>query len=225
MADNKLLKEMKARITRLYNWSKEQAAQPTQGRESVLQKLWQFQQESNQPTTRYGKVKKLKESAALFNFLSENGLENMEQLHEKVSSLNSDYYRLRGGIVSAAKRIATLSKHLEMLNQYSKNKAIFRQLARLKPGEQEKFEATHRAEIALYRSAVDYLDGLKKNGAAIAPKKWRAEAATLNQKKDALYQQMRTMREEISATERLRKTLEESERAILEGRHLQDRGL
>ena len=27
-ADNKLLKEIKARITRLYNWSKEQAAQP-----------------------------------------------------------------------------------------------------------------------------------------------------------------------------------------------------
>lgn len=30
-ADNKLLKEIKARITRLYNWSKEQSAQP-QGR-------------------------------------------------------------------------------------------------------------------------------------------------------------------------------------------------
>jgi len=32
-ADNKLLKEIKARIARLYNWTKEQAAQP-QGKES-----------------------------------------------------------------------------------------------------------------------------------------------------------------------------------------------
>ena len=34
-ADNKLLKEIKARITRLYNWSKEQSSQP-QDRESIM---------------------------------------------------------------------------------------------------------------------------------------------------------------------------------------------
>ena len=41
-ADNKLLKEIKARITRLYNWSKEQSAQPQpQGRESIMDFLFQ----------------------------------------------------------------------------------------------------------------------------------------------------------------------------------------
>ena len=46
-ADNKLLKEIKARITRLYNWSKEQAesATPAQGKESIVAKLYR----SNKP--------------------------------------------------------------------------------------------------------------------------------------------------------------------------------
>ena len=39
-AQNKLLKEIKARLTRLYNWSKEQAAQPGEKR-SVLEQLRQ----------------------------------------------------------------------------------------------------------------------------------------------------------------------------------------
>ena len=47
-ADNKLLKELKARITRLYNWSKEQAAQP-QGKESVIAQLWQARQSAAAP--------------------------------------------------------------------------------------------------------------------------------------------------------------------------------
>ena len=45
-ADSKLLKEIKARITRLYNWTKEQAAQP-QGGGSVLAQLYQAQAEVN----------------------------------------------------------------------------------------------------------------------------------------------------------------------------------
>ena len=63
-ADNRLLKEIKARITRLYNWSKEQAGKP-EGKESILLQLWQARQEMDSPDSRYGKIKDLKEQAAL----------------------------------------------------------------------------------------------------------------------------------------------------------------
>jgi len=48
-ADNKLLKEIKARITRLYNWTKEQAAQP-QGQESIMAQLYEAQAAVNRAT-------------------------------------------------------------------------------------------------------------------------------------------------------------------------------
>ena len=50
-ADNKLLKEIKARITRLYNWTKEQAAKP-EGKESIMAQLYEAQLLGQKPGSR-----------------------------------------------------------------------------------------------------------------------------------------------------------------------------
>ena len=86
-ADNKLLKEIKARITRLYNWSKEQYTQP-QGRESIMDFLFQARQDTA-PASQYAKVKSLKADAKLFNFLMENGIKSMPELFDKVGKIIS----------------------------------------------------------------------------------------------------------------------------------------
>ena len=207
-ADNKLLKEIKARVTRLYNWTKTEAAKP-QAKESVMAQLWQARQEMSKPATRTGKVKALKESAALFNFLQQNGITSMRQLHEKVSAMNSAYYDQRGEIRAAERRIAVLTERLEVWAQYEQHKGTRRQLESLKPGKREKFAERHGAELALFDTAARYLQDLKATGEAITPKQWRAEADTLTAKKDVLYQDMRAMREEIKAVEQLRKAAEQ----------------
>ena len=128
-ADNKLLKEIKARITRLYNWSKEEAARP-QGKDSIMTQLWQAQHEMNRSAahSNYGKAKALKQSAALFNFLHSNGITSMQQLHEKISAMNGAYYDLRGQLVSGERRRKKLDEHLKMWAQYEKHKGTRRQL-------------------------------------------------------------------------------------------------
>ena len=75
-ADNKLLKEIKARITRLYRWSKAETEKP-QTQQSSLTALWEAQQQLNAPRTRTGKIRALQESAALFSFLQANGIQSM----------------------------------------------------------------------------------------------------------------------------------------------------
>ena len=207
-ADNKLLKEIKARVTRLYNWTKTEAAKP-QGKESVMAQLWQARQEMSKPATRTGKVKALKESAALFNFLQQNGITSMRQLHKKISAMNGAYYDLRGDIRTTERRLAALTERLEMWAQYEQHKGTRRQLDSLKPGKREKFGERHGAELALFDTAARYLNRLKESGKAITPKQWRAEADTLTAKKDVLYQDMRAMREEIKAVEQLRKAAEQ----------------
>lgn len=102
-ADNKLLKEIKARITRLYRWSKAEVEKP-QTQQSSLTALWEAQQQLNTPRTRTGKIRALQESAALFSFLQANGIQSMQQLHEKITDMNSRYYDLRGKIVKAERR-------------------------------------------------------------------------------------------------------------------------
>ena len=57
----------------------------------------------------------------------------------------------------------------------------------------------------MYDTAVRYLDDLKSGGEAITPKIWRSESERLTIQKNALYQQMRAMREDIKSVEKIRK--------------------
>ena len=208
-ADNKLLKEIKARITRLYKWTKEQAEKP-EGKDSIMAQLYEAQLSTGKHGSRCGKIRNLKESAALFNFLNGNNITSMEQLYEKVAAMNKDYYSLRGKIVTAERRIKVLGEHLSMWEKYERNKGTHRQFDKMKPGKKkEQFEQKHSAELALYEAAVRYLEKLKANGEEITPKKWQAEADRLKAEKSVQYQKMKSMREDIKAVENLKKTAEQ----------------
>ncbi|MCI1965496.1 MAG: MobA/MobL family protein [Oscillospiraceae bacterium] len=210
-AQNRLLKEIKARITRLYNWTKQQAAQPEQ-KQSIWEQLQQAQAAAR-PTTRFGKVNALKESAALFSFLQENGISSMQELHTKVAAMQTKYYGLRGEIAVTARQIDGLDKRLSMCKQYSDNKAFHQRLALLKPRTQEKFRNAHSVELALYDASVRYLDELKSSGEKITPKHWQSEVERLTAQNSTLYQQMKHMRTDIQVVEKIRKTADELARS------------
>ncbi len=220
-ADNKLLKEIKARITRIYNWTKEQAGtkQPQDG-SSLMARLYEAQAKvnSNKARSRSGKIKALQDNAKLLAFLQSNGINSMQELYEKVSAMNKDYYNLRGQIVSAERRLAVLDERLEMWAQYEKYKPIRQKLDKVKPGRREQYQQKHRDELALFDAVSVFLKSLKESGEAITPKAWRAEAAKLAVQKDADYQKMRAMRDEINAVESLRKA---ADRLAHEGQHQQ----
>jgi hypothetical protein len=211
-AQNRLLKEIKARITRLYNWSKQQAAALPEKKTSIW-KQFQQAQAATQPTTRYGKVKALKENAALFNFLQENGISSMQELYAKVTVMQTEYYGLRGEIAATARQIDGLNKRLSMWKQYTGNKVFRQQLASLKPRAHEKFQDAHSAELDLYNAAVRYLNELKASGEKITPKHWQTETERLTAQNSTLYQRMKAMSTDIQAVEKIRKTADELARS------------
>ncbi len=88
----------------------------------------------------------------------------------------------------------------------------------MKPSRWEKYQQEHSAELAAFDAAADFLKGLKESGEKITPKAWRAEVAKLTIQKDADYQKMRAIRDEIKAVELLRKA---AERLAHEGQHRQ----
>jgi len=150
--------------------------------------------------------------------LQTNGINSMQELYEKVSAMNSDYYDLRGKIVSAERRIAALNERLEMAARYDKYKPISQKLDKVKSSKREKYQQEHRAELASFDSAAQFLKELKASGEAITPKAWRVEVAKLTAQKDMDYQKMRDMRDEIKAVESLRKAVD---RLAHEGQHQQ----
>ena len=132
--------------------------------------------------------------------------------------MNKDYYDLRGQIVKAERRLAVLDERLEMWAQYDRCKAVRQKLDKVKPRKREQYQQEHRAELADFEAAEHFLKDLKTSGEAITPKARRAEAAKLTMQKDADYQKMRAMRDEIKAVENLRKA---ADRLAREGQHQQ----
>ena len=207
-ADNKLLKEIKARITRFIAGRKmKRKNHKTQ--QSSLTALWEAQQQLNAPDTRTGKIRALQESAALFSFMQANGIKTMQQLHDKISDMNSSYYDLRGKIVKAERRIAILTERGEMWEQYNQYKSIHKQLAKVKPEKRELFEQRHSRELILYDAAARYLKELKDSGEEITPKAWQRGIDLLTAQKQVDTIDMKAMREELKAVERLRKAADQ----------------
>ncbi len=205
-AQNKLLKEIKARLTRLYNWSKEQAAQPGKKR-SVLEQL-QRARNMTQVTNTYGKARVRNEDVALFNLLQEKKISSIPILHEKISDMNREYYALRGEIMSTERELDKLTERLSMWEQYEENKGVYQQLTTLKPGARNSFSEKYRVDLILFDSAASYFDELKASGEVISPKQWRAETVQLVAYKDSLFQQVKAMRGDIALLEKFRKSAE-----------------
>ena len=133
----------------------------------------------------------------------------MQQLHEKIADMNRRYYDLRGKIVKAERRIATLTEHGEMWEKYNQYKSIHKQLAKVKPEKREQFEQRHSRELILYDAATRYLKDLKDNGEAITPKAWQREIDQLTAGKQTDSIDMKAMREELKAVDRLRKAADQ----------------
>lgn len=168
---------------------------------------------------RTGKIRALQESAALFSFLQVNGIQSMQQLHEKIADMNSRYYDLRGKIVKAERRIAILTERGEMWEQYNQYKSIHKQLAKVKPEKREQFEQRHSRELILYDAAARYLKELKDRGEGITPKAWQREIDQLAAGKQTDTLAMKSMREDLKAVERLRKTAEQLSRQERDNSH------
>ncbi|MFT9078572.1 hypothetical protein [Ethanoligenens sp.] len=199
------MKEIKAWITRLYNWAKQQATAQPEAKQSVWEQLQQTQA-AIRSATRYGKVKALKESAALFNFLQENGVSSIQELYAKVTAMQTEYYSLRSQIAATDRQISGLKTHLSMWKQYTDNKPFRQRLSALKPRAQAAYQYERYTEFALYEAAVRYLNGLKDRSEKITPKVWQAEIERLTAHNNALCQRMKAMRPEIHAVEKIRQT-------------------
>ena len=138
-----------------------------------------------------------------------NGIQSMQQLHEKIADMNTRYYDLRGKIVKAERRIATLTERGEMWEQYNQYKSIHKQLAKVKPEKREQFEQRHSRELILYDAAARYLKELKDSGEEITPKAWQREIDLLTAQKQVDTIDMKAMREELKTVERLRKAADQ----------------
>lgn len=179
---NQRLRQLKARISKLQNWLKEEQANtepPTLADyiQSILSRKAQAGK-SGYSQSLYN----LKDAAKMLNFLQQNQIQDMAGLDEKFKSMIGEQLDIQG----------KLKKHIEQSDIYFKYR-----------GKKKLTEA----EQILFTAAKDYLKGVMNGKTTIPTKAWKAEYATLTAERETLNQRYLVLKGEVKETEQIRKSV------------------
>ena len=161
---NQRLRQLKARISKLQNWLKEEQANtepPTLADyiQSILSRKAQAGK-SGYSQSLYN----LKDAAKMLNFLQQNQIQDMAGLDEKFKSMIGEQLDIQGKLKPVERRLAALKKHIEQSDIYFKYR-----------GKKKLTEA----EQILFTAAKDYLKGVMNGKTTIPTKAWKAEYAKI----------------------------------------------
>ncbi|MBQ2724213.1 MAG: MobA/MobL family protein [Clostridia bacterium] len=212
-ADNKMIKELRARLSRLYAWSAEDD-HGVDSEQDIRLDVVNRALTHSLSDSQYQKIKNIKNGWAIFEFIQEHQIQSLADLRQYIKDKNSEYYRIRSEIVGLERQIAPLNERIEMWERYQTYKPIRQKLKNLKPNKREKFSQEHRAELTLFESANNFFDELTASGEKINITSWRKEADRLTSEKNLLYKEMRAMQEEVKTMENFRKTVDQLEKEL-----------
>ena len=189
---NQKLRQLKARISKLQNWLKEETEKtepPTLADyiQGILSRRAQAGK-SGYSQSLYN----LKDAAKMLNFLQANNIMDMAGLDEKFKSMIGEQLDIQGKLKPVERRLGTLKKHIEQADIYFKYKA--------------KKPLTETEQILL-TAAKDYLKGVMNGKTALPTKAWKEEYTKLTAERKTLNQRYFALKEEVKEAEKIRKSV------------------
>ena len=189
---NQRLRQLKARISKLQNWLKEEQANtepPTLADyiQGILSRKAQAGKSSYSQS-----LYNLKDAAKMLNFLQQNRIMDMAGLDEKFKSMIGEQMDIRDKLKPVDRRLATLKKHIEQADIYFRYK-----------GEKKLTEA----DEIMFTAARDYLKGVMNGKTAIPTKAWKTEYAKLTAERKTLNQRYLALKDEVKEAEQIRKSV------------------
>ena len=189
---NQRLRQLKARISKLQNWLKEETentAPPT---------LADYIQDILRRKAQAGKAQysqslyNLKDAANMLNFLTANNIIDMAGLDEKFSSMIGEQMDIRDKLKPIDRRLPVLKKHMEQADIYLKYK-----------GE----KALSESEQILFTAAGNYLKGVMNGKTTLPTKAWKAKYSKLTAERKTLNQRYLALKDEVKKAEQIRKSV------------------
>ena len=197
----------KARISKLQNWLKEEAANtepPTLA--DVIQGIL-LKREQAGKQSRYTTIHNLKAAANMLNFLTANGIKDMEGLEEKVMDMYGEQRSISEKLKPIDRRLKTLDEHISNAEKYMQYRSIYRQYKQQKPKKQEGFYEAHRMELTHYEAAARYLNGVMNGRTTLPTKAWKAERDKLNAERQQLSHRYDKLKNEVKEVEQIRRNV------------------
>lgn len=207
--DNKLLRQLRARIRKLQAGLDEilAGAAPSHPIPSLADVLTGIL-ENPEEKTRRQKIKDLKTFAKAVAFVQQHGISDLPGLRNTVAGMYQQLDGLSCGLKMLDRRLKTLDEHFRQTGNYSKYSGLHRQHQQLPPRKQAAFYERHRAELTLYEAAEAYLRGVLNGRTTIPDKAWRDEAKQLTAERRSLYADYVRLKEETHSAEAIRYLVE-----------------
>lgn len=189
---NQRLRQLKARISKLQNWLKEEmenAEPPTLA--DVISNILSRREQTGK-SDRYQAIGNLKAAAKMLNFLQQNRIMDMAGLDEKFKSMIGEQFDIRDELKPIEQRLKTLTEHIKQADIYLKYKGK---------------KALTDSEQALFTAANTYLKGVMNGKTTLPTKAWKAEYDELTDKRKILNQRYVALKDEVREAEQIRKNV------------------
>jgi cell division protein FtsB len=209
---NKELRRLKARIRKCKDWI---YSQPIENMPRMMEIMGRISGGKNL-SAQWAKIADLKTQANVLMFLQNNNIADVEQLADKVTKINEEYYDISKKINAAERRMKTLNEHLSQYDNLKNSEAIYDEYRAVKPSKQEAFYNRHFEQIRLYQDAERYFDGVMNGRTKLPIKKWRSELDTLTAERVSLVEKYYSLRGEVRNVEVLRRGTQIMQEAPLE---------
>ena len=174
-------------------------------RDDRIKLLMDIQSKQGAGLQHWAKLQNLKEAAKTVNFITEHGIDSYEELESKLAALTDARDRSLASIKETESRIADLALIDKYATTYRKYKPLYEKYKR--SPDKEKFLRGHESKIILFEAAAREL---KRLGAVPLPSADRvsAELEELTTRKDALYAEYNTSKQQFREMETIKQNLD-----------------
>jgi hypothetical protein len=189
---NQRLRQLKARISKLQNWLKEEAAntEPPTLADYIGDILSRKAQAGKSGYSQ--SLYNLEDAANMLSFLTRNHIMDMTGLDEKFKSMIGEQIDIRDKLKPIERRLGTLKKHIEQADIYLKYRGK---------------KTLSDLEKSLLTAASSYLKDVMNGRTTLPTKAWKAEYAKLTAERNRHNQRYAALKYEVREAEQIRKSV------------------
>ena len=145
---------------------------------------------------KWAKIHNLKQMAATHNFLTDNGLIDLDRLNETVHESHSRMYALRRQLRTVEDEIAAKKELQKTINDYRRTKPAVEAGRKLKGKKAEMHRQAYEADYIICEAAVRRLKEMLNGGKIPAAARLKGEIEALISEKNGIYNEYRRAKDE-----------------------------
>ncbi len=155
----------------------------------------------------FGRLAPVNDLSSAIEYLQERNIITLSALDEQIRQVKNKFNGVREELKTVEGDIARLSETIKQAETYKEHRELYKQYMALPKGKDDNFRNSHITEILLYEAAVRYIkDNVPEHKLYLA--EWKKKLQELSAKKDKLYTDYYSCKDEKAMIDKIEKTVE-----------------